>query len=126
MEFKCNTYIILRYLHALWNLEVYCIALPKPKSNTIPTPYCDNILNYGTNEGIVKLVTLMVKGNETITKMKVLQLHIKTLLKWPYTINVANIAIPSSTYTNDFALVHWTNFIIYEFENIFQLHFIFT
>jgi len=58
------------------------------------------------NEGIVKLITLMVKGNETITKMKVLQLHIKSLLKWPYTINVANIAVPSCIYTNDFALVH--------------------
>jgi hypothetical protein len=33
------------------------------------------------NEGIVKLITLMVKGNETITKMRVLQLHIKILLK---------------------------------------------
>ncbi len=30
------------------------------------------------NEGIVKLVTLMVKGNEIITKMKILQLHLKT------------------------------------------------
>jgi hypothetical protein len=69
---------------------------------------------------------LMAKGDEIITKMKVLQLHIKILLKWPYTINVANIAIPSSTYTNNFALVHWTIFIIYEFENIFQLHLIFT
>jgi len=57
----------------------YCIALPKPRSNTIFTPYCDNILNYGTNEGIVELITLMVKGNETISKMKVLQLHIKIL-----------------------------------------------
>jgi hypothetical protein len=63
----------------------------------------------------------MVKGNETIIKIRVLQLHIKTLLKWPYTINVANIAIPSCTYTNNFALVHWTILIIYEFENIFQL-----
>jgi hypothetical protein len=52
------------------------------------------------------LITLIVKGNETITKMRVLQLHIKTLLKYPYTVNVANIAIPSCTYTNDFALVH--------------------
>jgi hypothetical protein len=68
----------------------------------------------------------MVKGDEIITKMKVLQLHIKTLLKWPYTINVANIVIPSCTYTNDFALVHWTILIIYEFENIFQLYLMFT
>jgi hypothetical protein len=59
----------------------YCIALPKPRSNTILTPYCDNILNHGTNEGIVELITLMVKGNETIFKMRVLQLHIKTLSK---------------------------------------------
>jgi hypothetical protein len=44
-------------------------------------PYCDNILNHDTNEVIVKLVTLIVKGNETIIKMRVLQLHFKTLLK---------------------------------------------
>jgi hypothetical protein len=56
-------------------------SLTKFKSNTIPALYCDNILNHGTNEGIVKLVTLMVKGNEIITKMKVLQLHVKTLFK---------------------------------------------
>jgi hypothetical protein len=81
MEFKYNTYIILGCLYSPWNLEGYYIALPKPISNTIPAPYCDNILNHGTNEGIVKLVTLMVKGNETIIKMKVMQLHIKILLK---------------------------------------------
>ncbi len=84
MEFKCNTCIILEYLHSLWNLEGYCITLPKPRSNMIPTPYCDNILNHGTNESIVKLVTLMVTCNETITKMTVLQLNFKILLKWPY------------------------------------------
>jgi hypothetical protein len=33
------------------------------------------------NEGIVKLITLMVKGNEIITKVKVMQLHFKILLK---------------------------------------------
>jgi hypothetical protein len=38
--------------------------------NKMPTPYCDNILNHDTNEGIVNLVTLMVKHNKTITKMK--------------------------------------------------------
>ncbi len=64
-----------------YNLEGYCITLQKPRSNIIQTPYCDNILNHGPNEGVIKLVTLVVKGNETITKMKVLQLHIKTLLK---------------------------------------------
>jgi hypothetical protein len=58
------------------------IVLPKPKSNILQAPYCDNILNHGTNKGIIKLVTLMVKGNESITKMRVLQLHIKKLLKW--------------------------------------------
>ncbi len=42
------------------------------KRNTILAPYGDNILNHYTNEGIVKLLTLMVNGNETITKMKVL------------------------------------------------------
>jgi len=44
----------------------------KFKKNKILAPYCDNILNHDTNEGIVKLVTLMVKGNEIITKMRVL------------------------------------------------------
>jgi hypothetical protein len=58
--------------------------------------------------------------------MKVSQFYVKTLLKWPYIINVANIAIPSCTYTNDFALVHWTIHIIYEFENIFQIYLMFT
>jgi hypothetical protein len=81
MEFKCNTYIILGYLHSLRNLERYCIALPKPRSDIIPAPYCDNLLNHDTNEGIVKLITSMVKGNEIITKMRILQLHVKTLLK---------------------------------------------
>ncbi len=68
----------MQYLHHFkifafaMNLEGYCEALPKPKRYTIFRPYCDNILNHDINEGIVKLVTLMVKGNETITKMKVL------------------------------------------------------
>jgi hypothetical protein len=31
-------------------LEGYCIALSKPKRNTIPASYCDNILNHDTNE----------------------------------------------------------------------------
>ncbi len=82
VEFKCNTYIILGYLHSPWNLEGYCIALPKLRSNIIFTPYCDNILNHGTNEGIVELITLMVKGNEVIIQMRVLHSHIKILLKW--------------------------------------------
>ncbi len=63
------------------NLEGYCVALPKPKRNTILAPYCDNILNHDTNEGIVKLVTLMVKDNETINQMRLLHLHFKNLLK---------------------------------------------
>jgi hypothetical protein len=70
MECKCNTNIILGCLHSPWSLRGYCIALLKPKSNTILAPYCDNILNHGMNKGIVKLVTLMVKGNETIIKMR--------------------------------------------------------
>jgi hypothetical protein len=53
MESKFHTCIILGYLHSPWNVERYCIALPKPKRNTIPTPYCDNILKHDTNEGIV-------------------------------------------------------------------------
>ncbi len=68
--FKCNTCIILGYLHSPWNLEGYCIALPKPRRNTISTPYCDNILNHDTNESIVKLITLIVKGSESIIKMR--------------------------------------------------------
>ncbi len=44
----------------------------KPKSNIIHAPYCDNILNHGRNKGIVKLVTMMVKCNEIVTKMRVL------------------------------------------------------
>ncbi len=98
---KCNMCINLGYLHSPWNLEGYCIALPKPKRNIILAPYCDYIVNHDINEG-VKLVILMVKGHETIIKMRVLQLHFKT----KGTINVANIAIPSFTYTNNFALVH--------------------
>jgi hypothetical protein len=39
------------------------MALLKPINNTTHAPYCDNILNHGTNEDIVKLVTLMVKCN---------------------------------------------------------------
>jgi hypothetical protein len=77
----------MQYLHHL-GIFVFTLklggvlqALTKPKNNIIPTPYYDNILNHGTNEGIVKLVTLLVKGNETIIKMKVLQFHIKILLK---------------------------------------------
>jgi hypothetical protein len=50
-------------------LEGYYIVLPKPISNTTHAPYGDNILNDGTNEDILKLATLMVKGNETIAKM---------------------------------------------------------
>jgi hypothetical protein len=56
-------------------------SLTKNKRNTILASYYDNILNHDTNEGIVKLVTLMVKNNENITKMRVLKLHFKTLLK---------------------------------------------
>jgi hypothetical protein len=52
MELKCNTYIISKYFHSPWNLEGYCMALPKPISNTILVPCCDNILNHGTNESI--------------------------------------------------------------------------
>jgi hypothetical protein len=31
MKFKCNTYIIVGYLHSPWNLEGYCITITKPK-----------------------------------------------------------------------------------------------
>jgi hypothetical protein len=73
--------IILGYLHSPWNLVRYCVTLRKPKRNTILAPYSNNTLNHDINEGIVKLVTLMVKGNEFLTKTRVLQLHSKTLLK---------------------------------------------
>jgi len=120
VEFKCNTYIILGYFHSPWNLEGYCIALPNLKIiqyHTILWQY----LNHGTNEGVVKLVTLMVKGNETITKMRVLQLHIKNLLEnliplmWPI-LQYLHVHI----YTNDFALVDWTILIIYELKISFN------
>jgi hypothetical protein len=104
MEFKCNTYIILGYLHSPWNMEGYCIALQKPKRNTIPPPYCNNILNHDINESIVKLITLMVKRKKLITNLRVLQVHIRTLLNKHYTINVADIAIPSCTFTQRFCI----------------------
>jgi hypothetical protein len=44
----------------------------------------------------------MVKHNKIITNLKVFQVHIKTLLNKPYIINVANIAIPSYTFTQQF------------------------
>jgi hypothetical protein len=71
----------LRIFAFTMNLEGYCVALPKPKRNAIPTPYCDNILNHDIIGGNVKLVTLMVKGNEIIIKMSLLQLQFKTLFK---------------------------------------------
>jgi hypothetical protein len=75
--------------------------------------------------GLIILV-YVIGGVWIIIKMRVLQLHIKILLKQPYTINVANIIIPSCTYnTNNFALVHLTILFIYEFENIFQLYLMF-
>ncbi len=85
MEFKCNTNIILGYLH----------SPTKHRRNTIPAPYCDNILNHDTNDDIIKLVTLMVKHNKIITKMTVLQVHIRTLLNKPYTINLVSLTILS-------------------------------
>jgi hypothetical protein len=91
IDVKKSTWTKLWSLNAIhassWNIYIHLKlggvlhSLTKPISNRITTPYYDNILNHGTNEDIVKLVTLMVKGNETITKMKVLQLHIRTLLK---------------------------------------------
>jgi hypothetical protein len=83
-------------------MEGYCVALSKPKKNTILAPYCDNILKHDTNEGIVKLVTLMVKHNKIITNLRVLHVHIRTLLNKLYNINVANI--PSSTITQQFCI----------------------
>jgi hypothetical protein len=52
--------------------EGVLLSLPKLKRNIIHAPYCDNILNHDINEGIVKAITLMVKGNEIIIKMRVL------------------------------------------------------
>jgi hypothetical protein len=91
------------------------------EKNTILAPYCDNIVNHDINEGIIKLVTLMVKHNKIITNFRVLHVYIRTLLNKPYNINVANIAIPSSTFTQQF--LHWS---IYEFENVFPLYLMFT
>jgi hypothetical protein len=61
----------MQYLHHLgifrftMNVEGYCIALPKPRSNTIPAPYCDNILNLDTNEKITKLIILICFNEQT-------------------------------------------------------------
>jgi hypothetical protein len=85
MEFKCNTCIILGYLHSKWNLEGYCIALPKPKKNTIVTPYFDDILNHDTNEGIVVTLQNFVEVNLIPSMWQILQyfhLHIPTILHW--------------------------------------------
>jgi hypothetical protein len=68
-------------------LEGYCITLAKPRKKAIPTSFCNNIINHETNKGIV--ITL-----QNFVEVK------------PFTINVANIAIPSFTCTDNFALVH--------------------
>ncbi len=57
------------------------MALPKLIRNIIPEPYCDNILNHDTNKGIVMLVTLMVKSNETIIKMKGIAVTFQNFVK---------------------------------------------
>ncbi len=102
----------MQYLH---HLGIFAFTLKlggvlhnptKPERNTIPTPSCDNILNQDTNEGIVKSFILMIKGTKIITKMRILQLHFKTLLNKPYTINVANWVIPSCTFTQQLCIGH--------------------
>jgi hypothetical protein len=48
----------MQYLHHLGIFAFtmkhggYCITLPEPERNIIPTPYCDNILDNDTNKGI--------------------------------------------------------------------------
>ncbi len=70
--------------------------MPKPRNNTIFALYCDNILNHSTNESIVKLITLMIKNNETITTNEgIVVTHQNFVEVRPYTINVAKFAIPS-------------------------------
>ncbi len=65
----------------------------------------------------MKLVTLMVKRNETINKMKVLNLHIRILLNkpsmWPI-LQYPCVHVPM--------ILHWS---IYEFENVFPLYLMF-
>jgi hypothetical protein len=46
-------------------LEGCCIALPKPKKYIILAPYCDNILNHDTNEGIVVTLQNFIEINLT-------------------------------------------------------------
>jgi len=51
----------------LHHLGIFAITLKlgrvlcKLRSNTIPTSYCDNILNHGTNEGIVTTCQNFIK-----------------------------------------------------------------
>jgi len=85
--------------------------------NTIHAPCYDNILNRDTNEGIVKLVTLMVKHNKIV---KVLHVHIIILLNnlipsiWSI-LQYPHVHIPR--------ILHWS---IYEFKNVFPLYLMFT
>jgi hypothetical protein len=82
-------------------MEGYFITLPKPKRNTIPTPYCDNILDHDTSEGIIGTHQYFVEYNFIPSMWPILQyphVHIPTIL-------------------------HWS---IYEFENVFPLYLMFT
>jgi hypothetical protein len=81
----------------------------KPKKKVIPTSFCNNIVNHETNELFLRylfhahyiILDILIQVNEGI----VITLQNFVEVK-PYTINVADIAIPSFTCTNNFALVH--------------------
>ncbi len=88
-------------------MERYYITLSKPKRNIIHAPYCNNILNHDTNEIIVKLVTLIVIHNKIIKIMRVMHVHIKTLLNKTLYHQCGEYCITFMyIYTNDFTLVH--------------------
>jgi hypothetical protein len=41
--------------HIFWNLEGYRIALTKPIRKTIPTSFCDNIVNHEIKDYFLKI-----------------------------------------------------------------------
>ncbi len=70
LEILLNHYTFLKDIFKLINKIIFKILFHAQYT----MPY----ILIQLNEGIIKLVTLMVKGDEIITKMKVLQLHFKT------------------------------------------------
>jgi len=63
-------------------LEQYCIALAKLRRQTIPTSFCDDIINHETKECFLKYLfhahymmpDILIQGNEGIAKFFTLML----------------------------------------------------